>query len=581
MRWFLAVVSFVGALLLAGTMPAITQGTEFRIVSASPTGEVGQLSDADEVRVVFSEPMVALGAVPPVSAPSWVRMTPAVPGSFYWSGTRTLIFSPDASKPLPNATKFTVRVDAAARSASGRVLGSPYEFTFTTPTVRLLAAEWYRKTGRFDGPAVIALRFNQAVRPRDAVAHAKVVLTPHDWEVPVMSAGARLRLTQTDPAGLSRFDEKVEAARRVASSTDPLTVRLADSWDEQRFPRDPARVVLETTTAPPTNAWLTVTLDASLPGAEGPETHAEQSSILRLEPTFFVNRVTCAIACDPATFNPVVFTRPVALGTFSRMLRVADADGSVEREIARARDVAEVVAQRSTTTHRLEDAGFDSQLPATTRRLELDSNLEATDGQTLGYPWVGLIQNAHALPVVTFGGEVWEASGGPELPVNVRNVLSVTQWLAPTSTSTLMPQLLPLQAPLAQTAGSTAATGRGKHPASDPCARRVRRVRARHSHRALIRRDRSRLGRGRTGGRVAGFSSLSPVRRHIEPKRGRAGHESRHHGQGQPSIDPDVRDASRHRRARPGRHGRHRQRGQRDDVARGPPIGTVLRWRQG
>ena len=266
-----------------------------------------------------------------------------------------------------------------------------------------------------------------------------------------MSAGARLRLTQTDPAGLSRFDEKVEAARRVASSTDPLTVRVADSWDEQRFPRDPARVVLETTTAPPTNAWLTVTLDASLPGAEGPETHAEQSSILRLEPTFFVNRVTCAIACDPATFNPVVFTRPVALGTFSRMLRVADADGSVEREIARARDVAEVVAQRSTTAHRLEDAGFDSQLPATTRRLELDSNLEATDGQTLGYPWVGLIQNAHALPVVTFGGEVWEASGGPELPVNVRNVLSVTQWLAPTSTSTLMPQLLPLQAPLPQT----------------------------------------------------------------------------------------------------------------------------------
>ena len=49
------------------------------------TGEVGQLSDADEVRIIFSEPMVALGTVPPGSAPPWLRVTPTAPGSFYWS----------------------------------------------------------------------------------------------------------------------------------------------------------------------------------------------------------------------------------------------------------------------------------------------------------------------------------------------------------------------------------------------------------------------------------------------------------------------------------------------------------------
>ena len=112
--------------------------------------------------------------------------------------------------PLPYATRFTVRVDAAATS-SPAALGAPYEFTFTTPTVRLLGAEWYRETGRFDSPAVIVLQFNQPVRPADVVAHARVALTPHGW------TGRHCRLSaragrQTDPAGLARFDDKVGAA---------------------------------------------------------------------------------------------------------------------------------------------------------------------------------------------------------------------------------------------------------------------------------------------------------------------------------------------------------------------------------
>ena len=102
--------------------------------------------------------------MPSGTAPPWIRITPAVTGSFFWSGTKTLIFSPDGSAPLPYATRFTVRVDASAASVAGRSLGAPYELTFTTPTVRLLSAEWYRQTGRFDSPAVIALRFNQPVR---------------------------------------------------------------------------------------------------------------------------------------------------------------------------------------------------------------------------------------------------------------------------------------------------------------------------------------------------------------------------------------------------------------------------------
>ena len=99
------------AILSLAILPGSGQTPALRIVSASPTGELDQLADAGQIRIIFSEPMVALGSVPPGSAPPWIRMTPAVTGSFFWSGTKTLIFSPDGSTPLPFATRFTVRVD--------------------------------------------------------------------------------------------------------------------------------------------------------------------------------------------------------------------------------------------------------------------------------------------------------------------------------------------------------------------------------------------------------------------------------------------------------------------------------------
>ena len=85
------------ALLLLSTSVFAANG--LRIVSAGPVGEVATLAEANEIRVVFSEPMVVLGKIPtPVTAP-FFKIEPAVRGMFRWSGTTTLIFTP--SKPLP------------------------------------------------------------------------------------------------------------------------------------------------------------------------------------------------------------------------------------------------------------------------------------------------------------------------------------------------------------------------------------------------------------------------------------------------------------------------------------------------
>ena len=120
--------------------------TPLRIVSAGPTGEVTAVEQANEIRVVFSEPMVALGRVPARLRPPFFRIAPAVAGTFRWSGTTILIFTP--SRRLPLATKYDVTIDASAPAVSGRKLASPYTFTFITPTVRLLQTNWYRKGGR-------------------------------------------------------------------------------------------------------------------------------------------------------------------------------------------------------------------------------------------------------------------------------------------------------------------------------------------------------------------------------------------------------------------------------------------------
>ena len=58
--------------------------------------------------------------------------------------------------------------------------------------------------------------------------------------------------------------------------------------------------------------------------------------------------------------------------------------------------------------------------------------LKSADGQTLGYPWVGIVENWHARAFTSFGDGhgVWEKDGGSQLPFYARNLRDVTQWAA-------------------------------------------------------------------------------------------------------------------------------------------------------
>ena len=129
----------------AAAVVAQTPARQLTVVSAGPQGEVPSLAETSEIRVVFSEPMVTLGQIPSrVSAP-YFRVTPAIAGTFRWSGTTTLIFTPDPKRALPYATRYEVTIDGSATAVSGHRLGEPYRFSFPTPTVKLLNTAWYRR----------------------------------------------------------------------------------------------------------------------------------------------------------------------------------------------------------------------------------------------------------------------------------------------------------------------------------------------------------------------------------------------------------------------------------------------------
>jgi alpha-2-macroglobulin len=425
------------------------QPAALTVLQSGPTNEIQNLREANEIRIVFSEPMVVLGRIPdPVTAP-FVTIRPAIQGTFRWSGTTILIFTPDPSRKLPNATQYDVTVDTAAVAVSGRRLAAPYRFSFTTPTVRLMAVDWYRKNKRYDSPMVIALRFNQPVRSADLISHTTLKFAAHAFDAPVLSDAAQARLKTNDPQAVTRFQAKVAAAVNAASSASPVRFAPATSWDTQRFRQSPDLVVLEVADTVPPDSWMTLQLDGNVPAVEGRAVPGEtQNRRIEAEPTFFVNGVRCREECAPDEWNPVKLRGQIDLTAIQKFISVRNITRPSPQPIVTAAKKPEHQDwEFDTPSHfSLEDAGYDRQPPNSKYVVRLDQTLTANDGQTLGYTWLDIVENWHERAFTSFGDGhgVWEADGGTALPFYSRNFRDVTQWSSAISRDRLMPTILGL-----------------------------------------------------------------------------------------------------------------------------------------
>ncbi|MBI2214988.1 MAG: Ig-like domain-containing protein [Acidobacteria bacterium] len=445
------VVIFTLFLLLLLPVAAEAAGT-LNIVSSGPTGEIGSLAEANEIRLVFSEPMVSLGKIPdPLQIP-FVKIKPALRGTWRWSGTTILIFTPDPDKPLPYATKYEVTVDTTAKSVAGNSLTSPHSFAFTTPTTKLLSTNWYRKGGRYDASVVVVLYFNQPVKPAEIAKHLLLRYQSHSWPEPSLEKNARDFLAKSDPTSLEKFDAKVAATRAAAQATGPVVNFLADSWDTTRYAKNENMVVVETKPGVPTDSWVQLMLDERLPSAQGNEVPGRtQEFTIQLERTLFIEATEhCRLHCDPDRWNAIRFRARVSQSEAAKAFSVSDvtkapAEKKVKQTLGKPSD--EIVGYDATNWMTLEEAGFGAQPPVTTWRVKIGEELTAHDGQKLGYSFVTFIENWHRCAYASFGDGhgVWEADAGATLPFYSRNFKMARQWASPLTPDELMPTILRLQ----------------------------------------------------------------------------------------------------------------------------------------
>ncbi len=377
----------------------------------------------------------------------FVTISPAIPGAFRWSGTTILIFTPDATRPLPYATRYDVTVAASATAVSGRRLEKPVTFSFTTPTVKLLSTTWYRRGGTVDGRMVAVLRFNQPVRSADISAALTAALTPHEWTAPAFSPQALQRLKASDPGSIERFNAKVNAVRSIASSSAPVQFRPTTDWDKERFPAAPEQVVFESVAPVAPESHITLRLAPTVRSPAGPATPGQrQEYTIEAEPAFFVNGFECRAECDGDARNVIRMRNEVRVADFAAALSAVNlTDGKpVPKPAGRPErgdndtDYGEGLG--------LEDAGFAPQPPNSRYAVTLAATLKSADGQTLGYTWLDTVDNWHSRAFTSFGeGQgVWEKDGGAQLPFYARNMTRVTQWAAPVAVGELVPLLVRL-----------------------------------------------------------------------------------------------------------------------------------------
>src|ERR1041385_4143972 len=415
-------------LLLLFAASLANAADKLTIVKAGPVGEVANLAEANEVRVVFSEPMVVVGKIPKDLAVPWFHIEPAVKGTFRWSGTTTLIFTPAS---LPFATKFDVVINADAKAVSGRTLGRKYSFSFTTPTIQLQSTDFYRKP---NGAVVIALHFNQPVEAETIAQHLQLRTQAHEFKPPLAPA-------KSDP----NFDAKVKrAAENAASEGQPVMSFLAVDWDKKRFPPKPELVVIETKPNLPPDTWVQVYLDNKLAKNGRVSSGKEQTFTLQLDPTLFVEKIECTAECNPDSYNPISFRTKASL-SFEKVRAAPHVVDESGRELKR--EEKEIPEWRQTgNSYSLDELGYSLQ-PAHTYTLRIDQALEAEDGQKLGYVFTASIENWHKTAFISFGDGhgVWESSGGPILPFHARNFLDVQQWVKPIQLDEVMPTMLELE----------------------------------------------------------------------------------------------------------------------------------------
>ncbi len=226
--------------------PNTNNNSALEVIRYSPEGDVEL---APDLSVTFSHPMVAVTSQEGAAQTVPVQLTPNAEGKWRWLGTKTLMF--DTTKRFRMATKYTARVPAGTKSATGQTLAKDVVWTFTTPPPKMI--QNYPSNGsttRRD--ELMFIGFDQEIDPKAVIE----TLT-------VSTGGKRI------PIRLASDDE-------LKSGSIPYYVKNAEPnrWLVVRAVNSNGGIE----DALPGDSQITVTANKGTPSAEGPiKTAAAQS----------------------------------------------------------------------------------------------------------------------------------------------------------------------------------------------------------------------------------------------------------------------------------------------------------------
>ena len=215
-------------------------GKTLQVLRYSPEGEI---PIAPDLSVTFSQPMVAVTSQEEAAKYAPVELTPQVEGRWRWLGTKTLMF--DTAKRFPMATKFTTRVPAGTKSATGQTLQKDVTWTFTTPPPKVETMIPQNQIVRRD--ALMYLQFDQEINP-DAVLKT----------LAVTGSSQRLRLRLATQEEIDK-DGSISYYAKQAQPHRWLVFRAVNSDGTGDNSLPPA-------------STITVTVPKGTPSAEGPLT---------------------------------------------------------------------------------------------------------------------------------------------------------------------------------------------------------------------------------------------------------------------------------------------------------------------
>ena len=282
-----------------GTPKVDTSGQTLQVIRWSPEGEVPL---APDLNVTFSQPMVAVTSQERAAKATPVELTPQVEGNWRWLGTKTLMF--DTTKRFPMATKFTARIPAGTRSATGQVLAKDFSWTFATPPPKV--EQMIPNGGITKRDALIYLSFDQEVNP-EAVLRT----------VSVVSGGKKLPIRLATEAEING-DSAINYTAKQAQPRRWLAFRALNSDGT-------------TENALPAAASIKVTVEKGTASAEGPlTTTAAQSFGFQTYSALKFNGGFCGwrdnTNCTPFTNWALEFNNSLDASKFSKeMIKVEPA----------------------------------------------------------------------------------------------------------------------------------------------------------------------------------------------------------------------------------------------------------------